>query len=173
MKIEPGPTAEDRPHREVRRRGEGVRLRQPVRVRDRRPQQDRHLRRDPERREDREELQDLQPHLHLRRGDDRGRRLHRPQRHLHQRHVPPVHGRGRRASDGGGLGLHPDAHQEGGLGRLQHDDPGRRDGGGEGDRGRGQRGDEGRPPGDDRGREPGEGLEKNHRGEESDESSLP
>ena len=51
--------------------------------------------------------------------------------------------------------------------RLERDDPGRRDGGGEGDRGGGQRGDEGRPPGDDRGRESGQAAEKNHRGEET------
>ena len=81
--------------------------------------------------------------------------------------------------EGGGLQTEadwvciPTLIKKGRLGRLQHDGPRRRDGGGEGDRGRGKRGDERRPPGDDRGREPGEGLAKNHRGEEKDESSLP
>ena len=53
----------------------------------------RHVRRDPARRDDRPALQDLEPHVHLRRRDDRGRVLHRPRRDVHQR---PLSARGQR-----------------------------------------------------------------------------
>ena len=54
---------------------------------DRRRDQDRRVRRDPEERDRRPALQDLEPHVHLRRRDDRGPRVHRPRRDVHQRLV--------------------------------------------------------------------------------------
>ena len=44
-------------------------------------------------------LQDLEPHVHLRRRDDRRSRLHRPRRDVHQRLVPASDDGGRRAPD--------------------------------------------------------------------------
>ena len=61
--------------------GENVKLcevHQSLRLRDRRRDQDRRLRGSPEERQDRQALQDLQPHLHLRRRHHRGQCLHRP-----------------------------------------------------------------------------------------------
>ena len=63
---------------------------------DRRRDPDRDLRRDPARRRDRRRLQDPEPHLHLRRGPDRGRGLRRPRRHLRQRQAPAGDRRRRR-----------------------------------------------------------------------------
>ena len=48
-------------------------------------------------------LQDLEPHLHLRGRDDRGRVLHRPPRRVHQRPLPARRQRRRRAADRRGL----------------------------------------------------------------------
>ena len=58
---------------------------------------------------DRTRLQDLEPHLHLRRRDARGRRVRRPRRDVHQR---PASARGesrRQPADRSGLGGRADA----------------------------------------------------------------
>ena len=59
----------------------------------------RRVRRGPARRRDRRALQDLEPHLHLRRRDDRGRRVRRPRRDVHQRSASARGQRRRRPAD--------------------------------------------------------------------------
>ena len=65
-----------------------------------------------------EQLQDLQPHLHLRRRHDRGQRLHRPRRDLHQRHLSPRHRPRRQTADRSGLesGAHPRSRRGASIG---------------------------------------------------------
>ncbi len=69
--------AQDSPRRQARLERQDLRFRQSLRVRDRRQHEDRHVCRDPEGSDDRRQLQDLEPHLHLRRRDHRGWCLHR------------------------------------------------------------------------------------------------
>ena len=76
---------------------------------------------------DRRALQDPEPHLHLRRRDDRGRGLRRPRRDVHQRPLPARHRPRRRAADRSRLDGGADAGEARRVASAPAHDPRRRD----------------------------------------------
>src|SRR5262245_25473632 len=112
-------------------------------------------------------MQDLEPHVHLRGGHDRGPRLHRPRRHVHQRQLSARDDCIRRAADRERLARRDDASQAGCFHRIRSDDPFQRHDRRTRDCWSRQRGDTRRPPGRDRGWQPGAGAAVHrHRREE-------
>ena len=108
--------------------GKGVKLSKFINLygcEDRRRNQNRRVRRNSEERVGRPALQDLQPHLHLRRRDHRGQRLHRTRRDVHQRHLSAGHGQ-RGTANGSRLESGAHGRQERRIDRLGRHDSGQR-----------------------------------------------
>ena len=95
---------------------------QSVWLRDRGRNKDRRIRRNPEERQGRQALQDLQPHLYLRRRHHRRQRLHRPRSDVHQRQLSPRHDCGGKPANRSRLEGRADGRQEGRVDRLRRHD---------------------------------------------------